>query len=71
MQNSLIKIYVNGTLTEVPLNLNIYKLLDQLDVQKKHIAIEINENIIFKTDWESTKLEEGDKIEIVKAIGGG
>ncbi len=71
MQNSLIKIFVNGTLTEVPLNLNIYKLLDQLDVQKKHIAIEINENIIFKTDWESTKLEEGDKIEIVKAIGGG
>ena len=71
MQNSLIKIFVNGTLTEIPLNLNIYKLLDQLDVQKKHIAIEINENIIFKTDWESTKLEEGDKIEIVKAIGGG
>ena len=35
------------------------------------IYIEINENIIFKTDWESTKLEEGDKIEIVKAIGGG
>ena len=71
MQNSLIKIFVNGTLTEIPLNLNIYKLLEQLDVQKKHIAIEINENIIFKTDWESTKLEEGDKIEIVKAIGGG
>lgn len=71
MQNSLIKIFVNGALTEIPLNLNIYKLLEQLDVQKKHIAIEINENIIFKTDWESTKLEEGDKIEIVKAIGGG
>tara|TARA_X000001036_G_scaffold261400_1_gene242996 strand:- start:165 stop:380 length:216 start_codon:yes stop_codon:yes gene_type:complete len=71
LQNSLIKIFVNGALTEIPLNLNIYKLLDQLDVQKKHIAIEINENIIFKTDWESTKLEEGDKIEIVKAIGGG
>ena len=71
MQNSLVKIFVNGTPTEIPLDLNIYMLLDQLDVQKKHIAIEINENIIFKTDWESTKLEEGDKIEIVKAIGGG
>ena len=65
------KIFVNGTPTEIPLDLNIYTLLDQLDVQKKHIAIEVNENIIFKTDWESTKLEEGDKIEIVKAIGGG
>ena len=65
------KIFVNGTPTEIPLDLNIYMLLDQLDVQKKHIAIEVNENIIFKTDWESTKLEEGDKIEIVKAIGGG
>lgn len=65
------KIFVNGTPTEIPLDLNIYMLLDELDVQKKHIAIEINENIIFKTDWESTKLEEGDKIEIVKAIGGG
>ena len=62
------KIFVNGTPTEIPLDLNIYMLLDQLDVQKKHIAIEINENIIFKTDWESTKLEEGDKIEIVKAM---
>jgi sulfur carrier protein len=65
------KIFVNGSLTEIPLDLNIYMLLEHLDVQKKHIAIEINENIIFKTDWESTKLEEGDKIEIVKAIGGG
>jgi len=65
------KIFVNGTPTEIPLDLNIYMLLDELGVQKKHIAIEINENIIFKTDWESTKLEEGDKIEIVKAIGGG
>ena len=65
------KIFVNGTPTEIPLDLNIYMLLDQLDIQKKHIAIEVNENIIFKTDWESTKLEEGDKIEIVKAIGGG
>ena len=65
------KIFVNGTPTEIPLDLNIYMFLDQLDIQKKHIAIEINENIIFKTDWESTKLEEGDKIEIVKAIGGG
>lgn len=71
MQNSLVKIFVNGTPTEIPLDLNIYMLLDELGVQKKHIAIEINENIIFKTDWESTKLEEGDKIEIVKAIGGG
>ncbi len=71
MQNSLVKIFVNGTPTEIPLDLNICMLLDQLDVKKKHIAIEINENIIFKTDWESTKLEEGDKIEIVKAIGGG
>mgnify|MGYP006236200745 FL=1 len=65
------KIFVNGTPTEIPLDLNIYMLLDELGVQKTHIAIEINENIIFKTDWESTKLEEGDKIEIVKAIGGG
>tara|TARA_Y200000002_G_scaffold211691_1_gene174651 strand:- start:600 stop:815 length:216 start_codon:yes stop_codon:yes gene_type:complete len=71
LQNSLVKIFVNGTPTEIPLDLNICMLLDQLDVQKKHIAIEINENIIFKTDWENTKLEEGDKIEIVKAIGGG
>ena len=41
------------------------------NISSKHIAIEINENLVFRSDWQETNLKDGDKVEIVKAIGGG
>jgi thiamine biosynthesis protein ThiS len=46
-------------------------LLEILNISSKHIAIEINESLIFRSDWEKTNLKDEDKVEIVKAIGGG
>ena len=71
MASSPIKIFINGDLKKFPQEINIVSVLESLNISSNHIAIEINESLIFRSNWEETTLKEGDKIEIVKAIGGG
>jgi sulfur carrier protein len=40
-------------------------------MQHKYFAVEVNEQIIPKSNHELFVIKEGDKIEIVTAIGGG
>ena len=71
MGSSRIKIFINGDLKKFPQETNIVSVLESLNISSKHIAIEINENLVFRSDWQETNLKDGDKVEIVKAIGGG
>ena len=71
MVSSPIKIFINGDLKKFPSETNIVSFLESLNISSKHIAIEINENLVFRSDWQETNLKDGDKVEIVKAIGGG
>jgi len=65
-----IKIIVNGENKIVKVD-NLNDLLKFLKIDKKNIAIEINREIINKTDYMNYKLKNNDKIEIVNFIGGG
>ena len=56
------------TVSEV---LTIRKLLDHINLQHKFYAVEVNEQIVPKSSHASFHLKEGDKVEIVTAIGGG
>jgi sulfur carrier protein len=49
----------------------IRKLLDYINLQQKYYAVEVNEQIVPKSSHASFTLKEGDKVEIVTAIGGG
>ena len=71
MVSSPIKIFINGDLKKFPSETNIVSVLESLNISSKHIAIEINENLVFRSDWQETNLKDGDKVEIVIAIGGG
>ena len=71
MGSSPIKIFINGDLKKIPQETNIVSVLESLNISSKHIAIEINENLVFRSDWQETNLKDGDRVEIVKAIGGG
>jgi len=65
-----IKIIVNGENKIVKVD-NLNDLLKFLKIDKKNIAIEINREIINKTNYMNYKLKNNDKIEIVNFIGGG
>lgn len=66
-----IKILLNGKSREVPEDLSIKELFKFLEISEKHCAVEVNKEIIFKTNWNKRLLINEDKVEIVRAIGGG
>ena len=49
----------------------IKKLLENKNIKIKYYAIEVNRKIIPKSDHETHIIKDGDRIEIITAIGGG
>ncbi|HIM58665.1 MAG TPA: sulfur carrier protein ThiS [Gammaproteobacteria bacterium] len=62
---------VNGKELTIANNANANDLINQLGYQDQRIALEVNEAIIPKSKHSEFNLNAGDKIEIIKAVGGG
>ncbi len=65
------QISVNGEEMEVSSGFTIGNLLNMLELTPERLAVERNGMVISRKLLTETILEEGDKLEIVKAIGGG
>lgn len=65
------KLQINGDEVEVANDATVANLIIQLGLEKKRIAIEVNQQIISKSRHSETLLNENDQIEIIHAIGGG
>lgn len=46
-------------------------LVKQLELENRRIAVELNQDIVLRSEYASTRLQAGDQVEIVHAIGGG
>ncbi len=64
-------IILNGENKQIDKETNIEQLLLSLDLSNKRLAVEINQQIIPRSNFSSHRLNELDKVEIVQAIGGG
>ncbi len=64
-------IVLNGQDKQIDDDTNIEQLLTSLDLNNKRLAVEINQEIIPRSDFATFTLSESDKVEIVQAIGGG
>ncbi|MGQ0443149.1 MAG: sulfur carrier protein ThiS [Methylophilaceae bacterium] len=66
------QILINGKLRPFQTeNMTIADLINQLNVTGKRIAIECNGEIVPRSQFAEHHLTEGDKLEIVGAVGGG
>lgn len=65
------KIIVNGGPREVPQNLSAAELIEQLGLSGRRLALEVNLEIVPRSRFATHRLSEGDRVEIVQAIGGG
>ena len=61
---------VNGVATNISTVTTVATLLKQLELTGR-LAVEINQRIISRSEFDSHLLNNGDIIEIVHAIGGG
>ena len=66
-----IKIKVNGKLNSINEKTSLLKLLNDLKIPLKKVAIELNQLIIDKKKMKRIYLKKDDKVEIVHFIGGG
>jgi thiamine biosynthesis protein ThiS len=65
------KISVNGEAREVGDGLSVQALLEQLGVAPKYTAVAVNREVTPRSGWATTILCEGDRVEIVRPMGGG
>ena len=66
-----VKINVNGKPMDVETGLTVEGLLTLLNVKREYTAVAVNREITPKATYAAMTLVEGDKVEIVRPMGGG
>jgi thiamine biosynthesis protein ThiS len=66
-----IAISVNGESRSVIPGATVQDLLQELNLNGGRVAIERNLEILSRPDWSTTRVEPGDRYEIVQFVGGG
>ena len=65
------QIQLNGEPHAVDTAVTAADLVETLGLTGRRIAVEVNEEIVPCSEHGSTRLGEGDRVEVVHAIGGG
>lgn len=71
MNESLVKVTVNGEPREVVQGTTICSLLDSLRIRPERVAVEVNAEVIRRARHAEHRLMGGEKVEIVTFVGGG
>lgn len=65
------RIQLNGEPFEVADGETVAALLSRLDLAGRRVAVELNLDIVPRSQHDATALRDGDQVEVVHAIGGG
>jgi thiamine biosynthesis protein ThiS len=68
---NVMNITVNGESRTIDPETSLEDLVDTLGLGEKRIAVEVNREIVPRSEYNNCKLSESDTVEIVNAIGGG
>lgn len=68
---SMMRLTINGERREFESEITLLRLFELLELQPARLAVELNREIVRRTQWPSTTLKEGDQLEIVQLVGGG
>lgn len=68
---SPMNIQLNGQTLPTQRSRSLAELIGELQLQGKRLAVELNGEIVPRSAYDATMLQDGDCVEIVQAIGGG
>ena len=66
-----IRVTLNGAPREFPAALTFAQLLDELALAGRRLAVERNGEIVPRSRFGEARMADGDRIEVVMAVGGG
>ena len=64
-------IVFNGEPRETAENITIADLLEDLNLTPRHVAVEVNREIVPRASHRDHVLRDGDRLEVVTLVGGG
>ena len=67
----MITIELNGEPYKIGEQARLAELIERLNLSRGRIAVEINQAVVPKAEYEQRLLEPGDKVEIINFVGGG
>ncbi|MBH5334417.1 sulfur carrier protein ThiS [Streptomyces pactum] len=62
---------VNGETREIPEGLTLDRLVADLTPARSGVAAAVNETVVPRSQWPSTPLGDGDRVEVLTAVQGG
>jgi len=68
---AVMHLVINGEEKEFADLDNLVTLVERLGMKGDRVAVELNREIVPRTEWSGTALREGDRLEIVHFVGGG
>jgi thiamine biosynthesis protein ThiS len=66
-----VRVYVNGECREFVDDVSLSELIRELDLPVSRVAIELNRVVVRRSNWKTTLVHDGDRLEIVHFVGGG
>jgi sulfur carrier protein len=66
-----VKATINGEARELPDDLTVGALLEHLGAPRSGIAVARNDCVVRRVEYDTRAIEDGDRIEIIKAVAGG
>ena len=64
-------ITLNGKKQKLREEMPLSRLLAEFKVEERAVAIEVNGNIIPRSEFSNLEIKEGDTIELLRVVGGG
>lgn len=71
VNETLIAVELNGKRLEVSEGTTIGSLLDEREIERRMVAVELNGEIIPRYEFDDTRLSSGDHLELLQMVGGG
>ena len=65
------ELYLNGEIRQVDDGLSVAALVDALGLSQQRLAVEVNRGIVPRSRHAEHRLQAGDRVEIIQAMGGG
>lgn len=65
------KLIINGDTKELPQNITLKRVIEELKLDGKVMAAALNMEIVKQDNWDSCILKDMDRVELLDFVGGG
>jgi len=66
-----VKFQLNGEVRQLDVPVTLRTLLSLLELERRRVAVAVNDRVVPKSRFGEVRVSEGDRVEVIQAVGGG